>query len=346
MRRKKRKISVGLDLGSRVAKVVVLSNSISKGQRPTLLNYAINALPSNGNIPTDAEISSFIKNVFSEAHIDEKEVNAAVSGNSAVVRYVNLRKMAAKDMRDAIKFEAAPHIPFDIKDVEIDFSVLDDKLASEPNMMRILLVAAKKDECRRLAKILQSAGLHPTAIDVDSIALVNSYIFGNGNSTNEAPVALINIGAKKTTMDIVHNGKPAFTRNVEIGGDGMTLAIARGMNIDVHEAERLKVFGEDIAYDHIKMVIDSIVRQLRTSFDYYEGVSGGEVEKVHLSGGAAMLKNLSGYLSESLNLPVDIWNPLSHIDTGDFTSDEKLKSISTTLDVAVGLALRGAYNAG
>lgn len=342
MRLKKRKASIGLDIGSRIVKVVVLSNS-GKNQKPKLLNYAVNTLPVNGDIPTDSAISSFIKKVFAESGIQEKEVNAAVSGNSAVVRYVNLRKMSANDMRDAVRFEAPQHIPFDIKDVEIDFSILDEKIPSEPSMMRVLLVAAKKDECKRLIKILQGAGLTPSAIDVDSIALVNSYIFGNG--TGDAPVALVNIGAKKTSVDIVQNGKPAFTRNIEIGGDGITIAIARGMNIDASEAERLKICGEEIAREHMKIVLDSIIRQLRTSFDYYEGISGREVSNVYLSGGAAMLSGLKDLLSKSLNLPVKEWNPLNQLDTSAFDSDEKLKVLRNTLDIAVGLALRGVNNA-
>lgn len=339
MRLRKRKVSVGIDIGSRVVKVVVLSNTGAKNQKPKLLNYAVSAFSNNGDLPSDSYISSSIKNIFSEMHIEERYVNAAVSGNSAVVRYVNLRKMSADDLRDAIKFEAQQHIPFDIKDVEIDFSILEDKISSEPNMMRVLLVAAKKDECKRLIKILQGAGLTPVAIDVDSIALVNSYVYGNGNGNS--PVALVNIGAKKTNVDIVNAGKPAFTRNIEIGGDGITLAIARGMNIDVKEAERMKICGEGIALEHIQIVLDSIIRQLRTSFDYYEGISGSEVSHVYISGGASMLSGLTEQLATSLNLPVEEWNPLNHIDTSAFSADEKLQVLRSTLDIALGLALRG-----
>jgi type IV pilus assembly protein PilM len=344
MRHKKQKVTVGLDIGSRVIKAVVLSNNGSKNHLPKLLNYAIDTLSTNGDALSDADISEFIKKVFSDSHIAEKEINAAVSGNSAVVRYINFRKMPVENMRDAIKFEASQHIPFDIKDVELDFSVLDDKIPSEPNMMRVLLVAAKKDECRRLVKILQAAGLTPMAIDVDSIALVNSYVFCKEEAANEKPIALVNIGAKKTSLAIIQDGKPVFTRNVEIGGDGMTLAIARGMSIEVHEAEQLKIAGEQIAHEHIKIVLDSIVRQLRTSFDYFEGISGGEVSHVYLSGGAAMLKGLADHLTANLNIPVSIWDPLSHIDKNAFESDAKLKAIYSSLDVAIGLALRGVSN--
>ncbi len=339
MRLRKRRVSVGIDIGSKVVKVVVLSNNGAKNSRPKLLNYAIQDI--NGAVLSEEEISALLKRVFSEAHIEEKDVRSAVSGNSAVVRYVNFRRMSREDMEGSIKFEASQHIPFDVKDVEIDFSILDEKSPSEPNMMRVLLVAAKKDECRRLIKLLQSAGLNPTVIDVDSIALVNSYVYSNEEESGKAPVALVNIGAKKTSVDIVENGKPAFTRNVEIGTDGMTIAIARGMNIELEEAERLKVFGEEVAREHLKIVHDSIIRQLRTSFDYYEGMSGRDVARVHLSGGGSMLSGFCEFLSEHLGLPVDIWDPLSAIDTGEFESDEKLKTIRPTLDVAVGLALRG-----
>ena len=341
MRFRKRRVSVGLDIGSKVVKVVVLSNSGSKSSRPKLLNYAIHDIAKNGDESSDAQISALLKQVFSEANIDERDVRSAVSGNSVVVRYVNFKKMTEEDMQSSIRFEASQYIPFDVKDVELDFSILDEKVPSEPNMMRVLLVAAKKNECKRLIKVLQSAGLNPTVIDVDSIALVNSYVHGNGKESESTPIALVNIGAKKTSVDIVDNQKPAFTRNVEIGGDSMTAAIAGGMNIEIEEAERMKVFGEEIAHEHLRTILDSIVRQLRTSFDYYEGLSGKDVSKVYLSGGSAMLRGFSEFLSENLSLPVELWDPLAEIDTTDFVSDERLKTVRSTLDVAVGLALRG-----
>jgi type IV pilus assembly protein PilM len=341
MRLKKRNVSIGLDIGSQVLKVVVLSNSGSRSSRPKLENYAIQDVGKGGQIPSDADTSALLKRVFSEARIDGRDVHSAVSGNSVVVRYVNLRKMSPESLGLSMKREASQHIPFDVKDVEMDFSILDDMVPSEPNTMRVLLAAAKKDECTRLTKLIRSAGLNPTAIDVDSIALVNSYVYSDGRESEKTPVALVNIGAKKTSVDIVDNKKPAFTRNVEIGGEGMTVAIARGMSIELEEAERMKVFGDAIVHEHLKMVLDSIVRQLRTSFDYYEGLSGKDVAKVYLSGGGAMLNGFVEFLSENLALQVDIWDPLTGIDTTEFESDERLKTIRPTLDVAVGLALRG-----
>ena len=79
-------------------------------------------------------------------------------------------------------------------------------------------------------------------------------------------------------------------------------------------------------------------------FDYYEGISGSEVSHVYLSGGASMLSGLTQKLSTSLNLPVEEWNPLNHIDISTFNADEKLKVLSSTLDIALGLALRGVNN--
>ncbi len=339
--RKKRKLSVGLDIGSKVIKVVVLSNSGAKNPLPRLISYAIRNITNGGEAPSDAQISELLKEIFQETGISEKDVRSAVSGNSAVVRYVNLRKMTREEMQDSIKFEAAKHIPFDVKQVEIDFSILEEQVPTDSRMMKVLLVAAKKDECNRLINIIKSAGLHPTVMDVDSIALMNGYLFANGRESETSPIALVSVGARKTSVDIVDNDKPAFTRNIEIGGDGMTVAIARGMNVDIQEAERMKVFGDALLDEQIQMVLDSLTRQLRTSFDYYEGLSGKDVSGIHLSGGTAMLRGFPEYLTEKLGIPVDILDPLASIDTEEFKSDEELETVRSALDVAVGLALRG-----
>jgi type IV pilus assembly protein PilM len=141
-------------------------------------------------------------------------------------------------------------------------------------------------------------------------------------------------------VSILQGGVPTFTRSIEIGGEGLSLAIARGMGVEPEEAERLKVMGDPLVQPHLTMVLNSIVRQVRTSFDYFEGLAGRTVGELYVSGGTSLLVGLREFLGEALGVPVHEWNPLSGVETAEFADDEKLQAVAPTLDVAVGLAAR------
>ncbi len=336
---RKESVGVGLDVGSNAVKIVALLDKGGKGKYQ-LMGYSIQNVRRKGNVTSDAEISSTIREIYSEMKVDERRVRSSVSGSSVVVRYIELPKMSLEEARNSIKYEASQHIPFDVKEVEMDCYVLDKAPATESNMMKVILVAAKKAECERLIKIIREGGLIPTLIDVDSLAVVNAFGATQDSRLGPEPIALINIGAKKTDVNIIEGGVPTFTRNIEIGGEGITVAIARGLNMDLAEAERLKVFGDSIIQPHLGVVLNSVLRQLRASFDYYEGLSGKDVTKIFLSGGASLLTGFWEFIRDSLGIATVLWNPLQGIDTSKFAEDKRLETVASTLDVAVGLAIR------
>jgi type IV pilus assembly protein PilM len=223
-------------------------------------------------------------------------------------------------------------------EVELDCTILRPP-RGEDSKMDVMLVAARRNACERVANVLKAAGLTPNCIDVDPVATINAFLLAK-TPDPEKPTALLNLGAKHSSVSILSDGIPAFTRCIEIGGEGLSLAIARGLGVELEEAERLKVFGDPLVQPHLDMVLNSIARQVRTSFDYFEGLANRTVAELYVSGGASMLNGLREFLSGALGIPTHQWNPLDGIDAGEFAHEDQLQSVAPTLDVAIGLAAR------
>jgi len=120
--------------------------------------------------------------------------------------------------------------------------------------MRVLLVAAKRTFIDEHVGILEGAGLLPAVVDVDSFALGNAYeLSGMINPQAIAAgklVALVDIGASKTNINIMSDSVSYFTREFYKGGDDLTDSISKKLSLEVKEAEtyearrhRLGVFG-------------------------------------------------------------------------------------------------------
>ncbi len=337
MFKKRKRTAVGIDIGNRAIKVVALESGGAR-RKFRLKGYNVAATPGVATSLSDKAIGEAVRKAASVVRGDERRVRASVSGNTVVVRYIRMPEMALEDLRASIRYEAGQHIPFDIKEVELDCTILRPP-ANGDGKMDVMLVAARKNACERVVNILKAAGLTASCIDVDPIATINAFMLTKTPDPDK-PAALLNIGAKQSTVSILSGGIPAFTRCIELGGEGLSLAIARGLGVELEEAERLKVFGDPLVQPHLGMVLNSIVRQVRTSFDYFEGLAGRSVAELYVSGGTSMLTSLRDFVSEALGVRAHEWNPLEGIETAEFSNDEKLESVAPTLDVAVGLAAR------
>lgn len=339
-RKKNNKSSVGVDLGSSSAKVVVLARG-GGGKKLKLLTYGVKSFPGEGSKGHGTEpAEAVVKELLLEAKLSQKEVISSLPGTSAVVRYIQMPRMTLQEAREALKYEAAQYIPFKPEEAQMDCHILENGSDKKSETMKLMLVAARKSEAEKRVEMLRKADLTPVILDVDSIAILNAFETTGMLSGEKEAIGVINIGARQTNLNVIQDGCPAFTRDIEVGGGGITVAIARGLGVSLADAEGLKVSGDAIIQPHLEIVLKSIVHQLRSSFDYYQGSSGREVKKVYISGGTSLLRGAREFLTESLGIPTEPWDPFAGIETSDFEDDAALSALAPLLTVAVGLASR------
>ena len=336
--KRKSKISVGLDVGSSSVKVVALTRE--GGKKLRLLKYGIKSIPGGESISDEKVVSEVVKDLLSETELEQKEVIPSLPGTSAVARYIEMPRMTIEDARDALKYEAAQYIPFKPQEAQMDCHILRKVETGREDTMNLMLVAARKSDAEKRVEMLRRAEVWPVVLDVDSIAILNAFETTGLLSEQKEAIGLINIGARQTNLNVIQDGHPAFTRDIEVGGGGITVAIARGLGVSLADAEGLKVSGDAIIQPHLEIVLKSIVHQLRSSFDYYQGNSGKEVKKIYMSGGTSLMNGLSEFLNESLGIPMERWDSFQGIETSNFEGDAALTSLAPLLTVAVGLASR------
>jgi type IV pilus assembly protein PilM len=276
--------------------------------------------------------------------IPSKSVNISVSGQQAIIRYIDFPKMKPEELRQALKFEAQKHIPFPVSEVSIDGCILRDDLPD--NKMKVLLAAVKKDLIEQRLKLLSAAGLSVNVIEIDSISLVNAfnYNYADDDMVKNKTVALLNIGSATSNLNILENGLLAMSRDIAIGGNNLTQRIADSAGVDFKAAEALKT-GKDkklatSAIAAIEPVFAKLAQEVRTSFDYHESRSVSSVERIFISGGASLYLGINELFGTYLGLDVTSWDPLRKLKVASTVDQEKLKTVSGQLAVAIGLGLR------
>lgn len=337
----KEKVSIGLDIGTSSIKIVKLKLSNGSAQ---FCDFKQIPVSSSG-------IEGALKELSQTENI--KNVNISVSGHSTIIRYVNFPKMNPEELVQALKFEAQKLIPFPINEINLDNYILKPDLPD--NKMLLLLAAVKKEFLSQRLKLLESIGINASVVDIDSLALVNAFNFNHSQENDDLKnktVAVLNIGASISNLNLLENFLPCLSRDIKTAGNNFTKKIIDILGVDLPTAEDLKINPEKDKTAKISGVLEQVITNLatevRTSFDYYESQCPATVSKIYISGGGSLLKGLKDSLSSMLDIEVAYWNPFSNVEIAPNVSDsEKLNSIknneqalSSVFSVAVGLALR------
>ena len=253
---------VGIDIGSQQIKIVEM--------RPGKTGLVVSALGMGptppgiiqNNIITDpAAMGLAVKQLMKDSGITARKAVGCLSGqNAVVIRIIEVPRMTDAELKETMKWEVERHVPFAPSETHLDYQPLvplSPEAASGPNM-EVLLAVAQQDAVSSYLDTLFAAGLDPTALDVEPLALSRALLdlqggqpvsrpqmsageqaFLNGGLPTET-VAIVNIGAANTDIAIFQGDQLAFPRSLPLAGDSLTRAIGEALQLPAEQAERIK----------------------------------------------------------------------------------------------------------
>jgi len=346
-------VSIGLDIGSHTLKAVqiVSSRGTAKVTRIAMAQTPAGAV-SEGVAANAESLASAIRHMLSAARIRGRRVVTALGGEAVIVRELKMPEMSQAELEQAVTYEAERYLPLGVQEVSRDFQVLGK--AQEEGQVEVLLVAARKELVDRHLAALKMTGLEAEFLEVVPFSTVRSIAGPNGHT--EDTLVYVDLGAESSDILIMEGRRLRLARNIPLGGNALTKAIADGLNLEFDSAQALKeqqaqmLLGDQHAqdpmvahlHDAIMPVITSIFTEVRRSLDYHQTRSRGQaISKVVLTGGTAKLQHLAPFLSEELGLPVEIGNPFANCQIDATFTPEYLADVGPLMAAAVGLALRG-----
>ena len=344
---------VGVDIGTASIKVCQVKET-RKGLGLVRLGYAPLGpqVIVDGQVMDSGAVVEALQKVFHDAKIRQKECALSVSGQSVIIRKITVPMMTEAELEEQIQWEAEQHIPFDIKDVHVDYQVL--RRRAEASQMDLLLVAAKRDQIEEYAQLARNAKLKPIVCDIDAFTVQNLFEYSR-TLPQDQTIALINVGASLSSLNIIANGVSAFTREIANGGNGITEEIQKQLNVPHDQAEAYKCGGSASADDPsragmvpqqvvqvIEAVSDTIAAEIQRSLDFFMATSGeGEIARIYVTGGSANLAALARAIERRARVSVETWSPVEKLTIEAKEVDPQLlQTRAAQLSVALGLSLR------
>jgi type IV pilus assembly protein PilM len=348
-------VTVGLDIGSTSIRAVALDTGKAT---PVIRRIGATDLPEGavaaGEIMDGAAVTTAISRLWKEFRLPRKRVVVGIANQRVIVRAVDVPRMDADELGEALPFQVQEHMPIPTDEAYLDYLPVEEFTTPEGEpMMNIMAVAAQRDMVDHLVGVVTSAGLGLAAVDLTAFGLVRALFYGNFDLSQ--PHAVVEIGTGVTQVILVRGNLPRFVRLIQRGGQDFTDALVEEMEVDEFDAEQLKrragvtpVGGDVVSGDEdekareiLTIQADRFIEDIRGSVNFYLTQSGETaLTRVIVAGNGARLPHLANRLGDALGAPIEPARVLDGISTGKL-SEEEIAAMQPVLPIPVGLALWG-----
>jgi type IV pilus assembly protein PilM len=338
---------VGVDISSTAVKLLQLSESAG---RYRVEHYAVEPLPPNAvvekNIVEVEAVGEAIKRAVARSGTKLKHGAAAVSGSSVITKIIPMQGDLEEDeLEDQVQVEAANYIPYPIDEVSLDFEVLG-AVPNNPEMIQILLAASRTENVEIRQTALELGGLTARVVDVEAFAMENAFrlVSDQLSVPRDAVVALVDVGATMTTLNVLRNQRSIYTREQIFGGKQLTDEVMRRYGLSYDEAGQAKRQGglpESYEIEVLEPFKEAMVQQVSRLLQFfYAGSDFNRVDQIVLAGGCASINGIAKLVEEQIGVPTVMANPLANMSLGPRVQAHALAQDAPALMIACGLALR------
>lgn len=336
---------VSIDIGSSCIKMIEARTGT---QGLEVLNWGTIATPTSAiqsNMITEPDrVADAIRSLIEAKGVKARKAITAVPGPAVMIKRVNLADQGPSETDQAILYEARNFIPEELDNVNLDYQVTGT--ANDSGQVEVVLAAAKKDIVSSYADALRSSGLQPIVVDVDYFALDNMYEL-NYDALENQVAALVNIGSRYSSINILKQGRSTFTGDVPVGGRDITEALTRDLGISPDEAERIKMgtgngdFDEEQISMALLPAVDALIEEIHYALSFFWTAATDErIDVLYLSGGAAQTPELANRLAERAEAPVEVTDPFGRVLINEAVDVAALRRRASEFAIAMGLAMR------
>ncbi len=332
----------GLDISDRSVEVVELE----KVFRFSVVTYGRTELPDgivvNGKIVDQNSLAEKLKKLLKEAHpkrVSTNKVIVSLPESQVFIQcFVVDQKLKSGALTNYIINKVSLLLPLNIDKTYWDFI---EKPLPDKNRKLIIFISVPKDVAGGYVKFCNSVGLEVVSLCVESLSLARAIL---RNSDRQS--LIMDMGAHATNLSFFDsNDKVNMSISIPVAGSEMTEAIKNQLNLELAEAENLKIkFGlkdtkENNVREIILPIIEDILKETEAAVNYYEETFKQKLDDIYLLGGSALLPGLVEAVKSRLNKETQVVTIGNNINLKTLAG--KGKDFSLFANV-VGLGMLGA----
>jgi type IV pilus assembly protein PilM len=349
------KETVGLKIGASRLTAALLSVNGAPELRQLVESPLPQGVISGGEVRDVPALAASLKEFFKRHKLPKRNVRVGVASNRIGVRTIEVAGIEdPKQLANAVRFRAQEALPIPIDEAVLDFQVLSEGRDAEGQpVRRVLLVVAYRDLIGGYVEAFRQAGVRLAGVDLEAFALLRALTIADAapdQGAERSALVAVSVGAERGVLAVSDGASCEFTRVLEWGGNLLTIAVGRALEVEIPEAERIKVElgvqGETVpegltpeqavqARQALVTSLQTFGRELVSSLQFYQGQPDSlGIREIVLAGGTARLAGLAAELQRLVGVPVRVGDPLVGVAVG-----KRLKGDSPSPSHAVPIGL-------
>lgn len=339
---------LGIDISTAAVKVLELTKT---GARYRVESYSVAPLPQDAVVDKSIAnvdiIADVVKTAVKQSGSKLRQVAVAVAGSAVMTKVITMPASFSNDeLEEQIMVEADQYVPYSLDEVNLDFEVQRVN-EQNPEMVDVLLAASRKENVDDRVDAITKAGLKAKIVDVEAFAMENAFsllVDQLPNSIDGQTVAIADIGATMTTLNVLYDYRTLYTREQGFGGKQLTEEIQRRYGLSYEEAGLAKRHG-GLPDNYIADVLDpfkrAMVQQIGRSLQFFVSSSANRsIDSIILAGGCASIPGIDKLVEQSLGVSTYIANPFINMALSNRIKPQALSNDAPAMMIACGLALR------
>ena len=340
---------LGIDISSSSVKLVELSRD--KAGNLVLDRCAIEPLErgwiTDGNVEKFDEVAEAVRRVVKKSGTKTRHVAMALPASAVITKKIILPGgMSDAELESQVESEANQYIPFSLDEVSLDFCVVGPSTTSAGDV-EVLIAASRKEKVQDRQGLAEAAGLKPIVVDVESYAsrLATARLIENlPNKGLDTLVALFEVGALTTSMQVIKNDEVLYERDQAFGGAQLTQLIVRQYGFSPEEAETKKRSGDlpdDYESGVLKPFVESMAQEIGRALQFFfTSTPHNKVDYVMLAGGSSSLPGLTESVTQQTSFACMQAHPFEGMTIGSDVKEKKMRREAASYLTSCGLALR------
>ena len=340
---------LGIDISSSSVKLVELGRDKAGGL--VLERCAIEPLErgwiTDGNIEKFDEVAEALRRLIKKSGTRTKNVALALPPSAVITKKISLPAgMTDQELEVQVESEANQYIPFSLDEVSLDFCVIGPNKGS-PGDVDVLIAASRREKVQDRQGLAEAAGLKAVIVDIESHAArlgASRLIAALPNQGVDAVVALFEVGALTTSMQVIRNDEVLYDRDQAFGGAQLTQLIVRQYGFSVEEAETKKRNGDlpdDYSSAVLKPFVEVMAQEIGRALQFFfTSTPHNRVDHILLAGGSAPLPGLTEAVTQHAGSACSVVNPFDGMEIGNAVRMKKMVREAPSYLTSCGLAMR------
>lgn len=307
-----------------------------------------------GEIKDFEKVAYFIKKLCKNpdyGKIESPYLISVLPETKSFIKLIEIPFAENGNISEAIKEEIKKDIPVAIEETYLDWQIisrrsLKQRFDQNEDKIKIIVGISPKNIVDDYTLLLKKSGLKPLALEIESVAIARS-LFALKETSNYPPVAILDLGATRSSVIIFDEGAIQLTSATAVSGQEISKNLALNLKISFSKAEKFKTICglnnkkcQKIIDEILRPSIEILAKNAQEVIDFYQEQSNKKIGEILLCGGGANLKGLESFLSQKLKIKTKKGNPLINIPFKTPFSPSESLSYTT----AIGLALRGIFS--